>query len=665
MRIWFLRLLLPLLLASGGAGAYAAFGPSDNFLQNLTVDKVKALGARGKLVAMDTSPLNGRMALILIHGVQDQIDPNYFSLHRRRLEISSGGELRKRFKVLEYRYDFTSLPFWLAGKDLVRLIEGDAELTQAGAEVRIIGHSHGGLVGAQALVDEPRKIVQLISLGAPGQGSYLADRAVVTHAINKSGLIELQLLIGKIDWQSYEPLRFTNFDRSLPLPLSGVNNPRLDQLQRELESHRGRISSFAGALPKRSAAWIKKHLDLLEFLAAGYFFRDEGFTNHQMYQIPAILIQQFGVRSDGAVSIGSALSLALRGKQRVLEGYNHREMVDGRDDLYLAELVWQELLRTKGELLGSAFADSLAHLPPLPQIEIFWPQLADADLLLIRNGQLYGADLRLTNLFRLSHLPGEVRFPAVSEQGVLLTWLLQDDTSQVILVKPGGEVEKINGLPSRLATWYRRGEILYQLEEKLVLHQLETGRLHILVEGVKLDLPPLVLGRQIYFLSQKNLYRVDVRSRHQALSQLVPIQSGVFALSSWLGTPVVFVKEADGFQLVFLRPAKSALSLRLMSNESLSAVLGQAGLEIRVNSLRSMRQLIYHAGFLYLALEAQEPLILGLMIGESDAWQTSLLAWGEQLANRFGYTLGVESGGLDLEVEQLSGAYDLVVNLKH
>jgi len=334
--------------------------------------------------------------------------------------------------------------------------------------------------------------------------------------------------------------------------------------------------------------------------------------------------------------------------------YNHREMVDGKGgDLILHQKIWQELQLTKDELVGRQFGERWSQMPALPEVEIFWSKPEEAELVLVKEGRLYCSDLEFKRLSLLANLPASVCFPSFRDNDLLFTYL--GSRSAVMLAQEDGLVYSLTSLPAQYANWHG-SEVVYQVEDRLVRHNLKNGQISSLVQGIELNSPPRGIGGSLYFLVEDKLYRINPRMKEKRLSELIPLEQGVQAFSEWLGYPVAFVGSEDSFQLIWLTGSRR-IKLNLAPGKYSHAFWAGEELRIEIEQLTQVRQIIWHKGYLYLALErGGRPWVLALRLGE---YLTSLTSSAEEVARSMGYTLGFEPQPKPVELLWLEGAYDL------
>ncbi|HEY9788006.1 MAG TPA: hypothetical protein V6D17_21640 [Candidatus Obscuribacterales bacterium] len=128
--------------------------------------------AEVNLYEYDTTPLNDRMPLLLVHGLRGEYHP-YFRWRKVAKRLEENKEIKKKFKIYMVRYDTTeslsvSVPQFRSAVGRLYSLSGNRPIA-------VIALSMGGNLAYEAMLDKDTesKISGLMALGTPFHGSPL------------------------------------------------------------------------------------------------------------------------------------------------------------------------------------------------------------------------------------------------------------------------------------------------------------------------------------------------------------------------------------------------------------------------------------------------------------------------------------------------------------
>ncbi len=150
------------------------------------------------LVAVDGTPINNRIPLVLIHGLYGKERPEYWDNFINY--FNSNSVLTDKYKLYKFEYDSNKVDvptIALAFKSCVNDLE---ELT--GRKFVILSHSLGGLVARSYMQEHGGydRIIKLVTLATPHHGSPLANDAPRTGDFTNPLVIEALDLIDNSFW---------------------------------------------------------------------------------------------------------------------------------------------------------------------------------------------------------------------------------------------------------------------------------------------------------------------------------------------------------------------------------------------------------------------------------------------------------------------------------
>lgn len=571
MKWWAGLTALQKVLVILGASATVAAGGTGGYL---TYQELKP---KGRLVALEDAPLGGREALVFVHGKlqaykldQPQNPSQVFAELEESLEKESAGKLRTDYKLFRYEYN-DSFSAEQLGRDLVRQLKDTPEL--AGARLRFVAHSYGGLVVREGAGLVGRQVVQINTLGSPHHGVEIqiepwASQTVysIYSPVTAFFLTVLKTIGFDYTSDSAKSLRFDDFNGAVPKTFKVYANQHLKDFNQQ-DSNRGKLFVYAGQLPEKSRTWLERNREMWE-AAQTQSLAD-------CYDFLSLVIQYTDgkgrVANDGLVSVESALAkdLVSAGRVRLFSGCNHTGLLHSRA---VAKKLWSDLSIPASQLLAANEDwDSLLKFPNLPELDLspfLKPdRLAWARFLFVRGGDLWGADENWQKVQFITGIGDRLYEPRVFGKKVLLT---AEDRGipHVYLVGLDGLAKRIIEVPSRMAAWSPDGEsVVYEMEGKLVRHHLGSGKIRVLVEDVSLVEPPLWtggwLGGKIYFIAQKDgktpLYAIGDRQQELGLSELKPALANVSTAVNLGGNILAFSLGYESKEKSFTPYAEVAL----------------------------------------------------------------------------------------------------------
>lgn len=139
-----------------------------------------------QLHPFDSSALGDRQAMVLVHGLTVfdlcDADPEVLQLRTLAGDMAADEDISGAYKIYEYEYP-VSRALAESGQDLATILQATFDPS---TEIAIVAYSMGGLVARSAMevhgVGE--QVTQLITIGTPHQGTFLADSQDALSRLN-------------------------------------------------------------------------------------------------------------------------------------------------------------------------------------------------------------------------------------------------------------------------------------------------------------------------------------------------------------------------------------------------------------------------------------------------------------------------------------------------
>jgi YVTN family beta-propeller protein len=349
----------------------------------------------------DSTNLNNRIPLILIHGIHD--DPSRFNNLVHFLTNNTGGlNFNGKFKIYKFQYQSDVYPIWEIARSLRNRIDDLVKQNQSQLSSKkfwIIAHSMGGLVarsymnehdtdfGAFAGRRAGERIEKLITLATPHHGTQGASRFPRLdgpHPVWGAALNAIDWVYwisrgctpcdGDTTHPNRAELRWDNFNHDWDTNsgyTSNLSTERNTWLQNISHSFDGKITAYWGYIgvnPDVTDLGAKSPHELAEEL----YFRHDANDEHGLLTVSGVVLQRVmnidfnspitTLYNDGFVPTISAKFDRPPGsnwptiaKQVGCRGYDHKDMVEGKN----------ALCGTTGKSLFNSILDDL-QLQPVP-----------------------------------------------------------------------------------------------------------------------------------------------------------------------------------------------------------------------------------------------------------------------------------------------------------
>jgi triacylglycerol esterase/lipase EstA (alpha/beta hydrolase family) len=240
------KLALTLLLASvflnmGQSAVYAQHlyptaGQSEASLNpestpSKIVASIASLPVKSGLAAYDNTPLEGRMPLVLVHGI-GETESKLFHWDNFLAFSGQNKAFQQRYKIYLYHYDSTrSVP--QISEDLQSHLKRFIQSVD-GRNIKILAYSEGGLLVRNAEQDAylDQHTAEVIAIATPFHGSPLANPEWLQQQVKMDSPLSLVRMAQKVAYQitgrKYptfrQDFRWDNFDGAIPAAQYLKNN---------------------------------------------------------------------------------------------------------------------------------------------------------------------------------------------------------------------------------------------------------------------------------------------------------------------------------------------------------------------------------------------------------------------------------------------------------
>lgn len=501
----------------------------DTWTRNNVIDKVMVLSVGHSSLFDDGSgPLGARYPVIVIHGRIPGVrgsgmDKSALSQINDQLVRSltvaasaKGQKLSDLVKLYYFTYD-TSQSAQTIADELYRLIEANAELT-TGRKRILVAHSFGCLI-SRWYCQKTNKVAKALLVAGPCLGTpasvvdWMKSTFIRIHP--HVGATVADRLVAVMELGNPSSLSmYPSEGGYLPVRWQGSRNNDLARL--DMSDDYTRYMCYAG----RIADYRGQSGAVLDLIEAGVNLMRRSGSDRAFYRVSGFVLGSMSddlpLENDGMVPVFSALmeSYTAIDQRRYYENIDHSGM--WRSDL-VARDIWQDL----GIAIVESEASNVKDLTPvldfnvrLPgRIDIWRPSLSGIDAVWVSNGDLYGIDSQ--NEPKMI-LPGPVAWPRWTPDGKALLVTIQDRGRSVIAKLSDNGVEPM--LIGDLPVWTDDGWLLFRYNGSLFcIDPITKGGIVVLKSGVKsISQPPVVIGKRVYLVANKNLYEVPLASNKKS-----------------------------------------------------------------------------------------------------------------------------------------------------
>lgn len=328
---------------------------------SLIICSARAEAFVSSLTAVDETPVNGKIPLILIHGIYGKENPEYWDNFINY--FNSHDSLTGKYKLYKFEYDSNEEAVPAIALAFKNDIENMADLnTDAGGRrFVILAHSLGGLVARSYMQEHGGndRVIKLITLATPHHGSPLANDAPRTGDFTNPLVVEALDLIDNSFWcrgdvlydticmtgdyvgitePNRKDMLWDSYNRptvTAPYNTCPECNPWLQNLNAQSGSYNHKLILYYGYMTRVNSSIYDFLADMGPVALANYLY-EHRYDAHVLLAGASIILYNVYLAGDGFVPHDSGAFYEGPGiyetQRRVFPGYDHDQMKDGIEE---------------------------------------------------------------------------------------------------------------------------------------------------------------------------------------------------------------------------------------------------------------------------------------------------------------------------------------------